>query len=116
MSELKIITNNKLQNIHPGEVLKEDFLEPLEISVKTLSDAIHISKEKINSIIEGKSAVSADIAIRFSRFFGTSSEFWLNLQNMYDLEDENNKHHFDFDKIHLYTSSSSSSLTHAFYC
>ena len=99
MLELQIITNDSLDNIHPGQVLKEDFLEPLEISVKTLSESIHISEENLSAIIAGESAVTADIAIRFSHFFGTSSQFWLNLQNMYDLEEENKKHAKDFRQI-----------------
>jgi len=85
-----------LKNIHPGEVLKEEFLEPLEISAYRLSKDIGIPQTRVSQIIHGKRRVTADTAIRFSKYFGTSAKFWLGLQDDYDLEEEmrNNKEEF----------------------
>lgn len=88
MSESKIITENRLANIHPGEVLREEFLIPMGISAYRLAKEIGIPQTRISEIIHGKRAVTADTSIRLSRFFGTSAEFWLNLQNLYDIEQE----------------------------
>ncbi|MBR4678997.1 MAG: HigA family addiction module antidote protein [Bacteroidales bacterium] len=95
-------TTNKLPNVHPGDVLKEEFLLPMNVSVGLLSDLTKIPESKIIKIINGESAITAGIAIRLSRFFGTTSEFWLNLQNLYDLEEENSKHKVEFEKIKMY--------------
>ncbi len=72
--------------IHPGEVLLEDFLKPMEISQYRLAQAIHVPPRRINEIVHGKRGISADTAIRLSRYFGTSAELWLGLQADYDLE------------------------------
>ena len=76
----------KLKPIHPGEVLMADFLEPMDISQYRLAHGISVPPRRINEIVHGDRAVSADTAIRLARFFGTSEEFWLNLQARYDLE------------------------------
>lgn len=104
MSELPTIIdeNEKLANIHPGEVLKKEFLEPMNISENRLSEAINVPQNQISEIIGEKRPVTADVAIRLSKFFGTSAEFWLNLQNLYDLEEEEKNHAEDFYKIKLY--------------
>lgn len=88
MSKSQTITDEKLHNIHPGEVLKEEFLVPLNISAYRLAKDINIPQTRISEIIHGKRSITADTAIRFSKFFGTTAEFWLNLQNLYDLEEE----------------------------
>ena len=72
--------------IHPGEVLLEEFLKPMGISQYRLAQAIHVPPRRINEIVHGKRGISADTAIRLSRYFGTSAELWLGLQADYDLE------------------------------
>lgn len=72
--------------IHPGEILQEEFLEPLELSQNALAKAIHVSARRINEIAHGKRAITADTALRLSLFFGTSADFWMHLQSKYDLE------------------------------
>ena len=76
----------KLINVHPGEVLLEEFLEPLEISQNRLAREIGVPPRRINEIVLGKRSVTPDTALRLSRYFGTSSRFWLGLQMDYDLE------------------------------
>lgn len=80
----------KLNNIHPGEVLLEEFLEPLEISQNAAARAMGVPPRRINEICLGKRAITPDTAIRLSRFFGTTPYFWLGLQNDYDLEEKQN--------------------------
>ncbi len=80
--------NKKLPPVHPGEVLLEEFLNPLEISQYRLSKDIAVPPRRINEIVQGKRAVTADTALRLARYFGTSEKFWLNLQAQYDLEDD----------------------------
>ena len=70
---------------HPGEVLSEEFLRPLGISVNALAMALRVPATRIGAIVKGERAVTADTALRLARFFGTSPEFWMNLQAMYDL-------------------------------
>ena len=72
--------------IHPGEILLEDFLKPLGISQYRLARSIHVPARRINEIVHGTRGITADTAIRLSRYFGTSSELWLGLQADYDLE------------------------------
>jgi addiction module HigA family antidote len=79
-----------LKNIHPGEVLKEEFLAPLEISAYRLSKETFIPQTRISEIIKCKRRITADTALRLSIYFGTSAKFWLGLQDDYDLEAENN--------------------------
>jgi addiction module HigA family antidote len=76
----------KLANVHPGEVLLKDFLEPMAISQNKLAREISVPPRRINEIVLGKRAVSADTALRLARYFGTSEKFWLGLQDDYDLE------------------------------
>ena len=72
--------------IHPGEVLLEDFLVPLELTKYRLAKDIGVPPTRVQDIIDGKRGISADTALRLSRYFGTSAELWLNLQNGYELE------------------------------
>ncbi len=101
MSESQTATNDRLPNIHPSEILKEGFLVPMNISAYRLAKDINIPQTRISEIIHGKRSITADTAIRFSRFFGTTAEFWLNLQNLYDLEEEKN-HATEFETIRMY--------------
>ncbi len=80
-----------LQPIHPGEILLEEFLEPLGLSQYRLAKGISVPPRRINEIVHGKRAVTADTALRLARFFGTSDRFWLNLQTRFDLERERDK-------------------------
>ncbi len=79
----------KLKNIHPGEVLKEEFLLPLEISAYRLAKDTGIPQTRISEIVKGKRRITADSALRFSKYFGTTPKFWLGLQDDYDIEEEN---------------------------
>jgi antitoxin HigA-1 len=81
----------KLANIHPGEVLQEEFLTPLGITAYRLAKETHIPQTRLSEILKGRRRITADTALRFSRYFGTSPQFWLGLQNDYDLEDEKAK-------------------------
>lgn len=76
----------KLPPVHPGEVLREEFLGPMNITQYRLARSIDVPARRINEIVHEKRAISADTALRLARFFGTSPEFWLNLQAHYDLE------------------------------
>ena len=81
----------KIPPIHPGEILLEDFLEPMGISQYKLSKDISVPPRRINEIVQGKRSISADTALRLSRYFGLSERFWLKLQSRYDLEVEKDK-------------------------
>lgn len=72
-------------NVHPGEILREEFLKPMNISVYRLAKEIHVPAPRINDIVLKKRGISADTAVRFARFFGTSEQFWMNLQASYDV-------------------------------
>ena len=78
--------NRDIPPIHPGEILLEEFLKPMEISQYRLAKDISVDPRRVNEIVHGKRAISADTALRFGRYFGTSPQFWLNLQSHYDLE------------------------------
>jgi addiction module HigA family antidote len=80
------MAQKKLPPIHPGEILLEEFLEPMGISQYRLAKDISVPPRRINEIVHGKRSITADTALRLSRFFGTSERFWLNLQVRYDLE------------------------------
>lgn len=80
------MSTRKLTPIHPGEVLFADFLEPLGLSQYRLAQDISVPPRRINEIVHGTRAVTADTALRLARFFGTSDRFWLNLQARFDLE------------------------------
>lgn len=79
---------NKLANIHPGEILSEEFLIPMGISAYKLAKDTHIPQTRISQIIKGKRRITADTALRLSSYFGTTAKFWLGLQDDFDLEEE----------------------------
>ncbi len=79
---------SKLENIHPGEILQEDFLEPLGISAYRLSKETFVPQTRIIEIVKGRRRITADTALRLSKYFGTSAKFWLGLQDDYDIEVE----------------------------
>jgi len=85
------MVTKRIMPIHPGEILLEEFLEPLKISQYRLAKDISVPARRINEIVHGKRSVTADTALRLSRYFGLSDRFWLNLQARYDLELEKDK-------------------------
>jgi len=89
----------KLKNIHPGEILLEEFLIPMEISAYRLAKETFLPKTRISEIIKGNRRITADTALRLSKYFGTSATFWLGLQNDYDLEEESNQKKLELDSI-----------------
>ena len=82
---------NRLANVHPVEILLEEFLKPMEITAYRLSKSIGIPQTRTSQIIKGKRGITADTALRLSKYFGTSPKFWLGLQDDYDLEEQTNK-------------------------
>ena len=89
----------KLENIHPGEVLKEEFMEPLNITAYRLSKDLGIPQTRISEILKGRRRISADTALRLSKYFGNSAKFWLGLQDDYDIEEELTVRKREFQKI-----------------
>ena len=81
----------KLAPIHPGEILFEEFLEPMGITQYRLAKDVTVPPRRINEIVHGKRGISADTALRLSKYFGTTERFWLNLQTRYDLEVEKDR-------------------------
>lgn len=90
---------NRLENIHPGEILLEEFLKPLEITAYRLSKDLGIPQTRISEILKGRRRISADTALRLSKYFGNSAKFWLGLQDDYDLEAELLTRKQEFQKI-----------------
>jgi addiction module HigA family antidote len=89
--------------IHPGEILAEEFLEPLGISQYRLAMSLNVPPRRVNEIVHGKRRISADTALRLARYFGTSDRFWMNLQNRYDLEIERDRLGNDLRQITPFT-------------
>jgi addiction module HigA family antidote len=81
----------RLPPVHPGEILLEEFLKPLNLSQYRLAASIHVPRRRINEIVLGQRSISAGTALRLARFLGTSDRFWLNLQSTYDLEVERDR-------------------------
>lgn len=80
------MTQSRIAPIHPGEILLEEFLKPMGISQYRLAKDMHVDPRRINEIVLGKRAITAETALRMSRYFGTSERFWMNLQTRYDIE------------------------------
>jgi addiction module HigA family antidote len=91
----------RLDNIHPGEVLLEEFLKPMRISAYKLSKEIIIPQTRISQIIKGNRRITADTALRLSSYFGNSAKFWLGLQDDFDIEEESQKKTEIFRKIRI---------------
>ena len=92
----------RLPNVHPGEVLREDYLKPLGKSKYWLAKGLGLSPTAVGEILAGKRSITPATALRLSRFFGASAQFWLNLQARYDLEEQEQKLREDLDKIRRY--------------
>ena len=82
----EVTSGKRLDPVHPGAILREEFLKPFELSVYELANEIHVPRSRVNDIVRGKRSITTDTALRLSRFFGTSAEFWINLQTRYDLD------------------------------
>ena len=80
-----VVTGRALSVVRPGEILLHDFMEPLGLSANALATALHVPANRITAILAGSSRISADTALRLAHYFGTTPQFWLNLQNNYDL-------------------------------
>ena len=93
---------NTLPNIHPGEILKEEFLAPLNISAYRLAKETKIPQTRVSQILKKKRGITADTALRFATFFGNSPQFWLGLQNDYDIEEERNSLSDELCSIHQF--------------
>jgi len=89
-----------LKNIHPGEVLKEEFLEPMGISVYRLSKETGLSQTRLSQIIKGKRSITAESAVKLGKFFDVPAEFWMNLQALYDIEEARKQYKKDLQSIH----------------
>jgi antitoxin HigA-1 len=85
------MTDKTTGPVHPGEILSEEFLKPLKVSQYRLAKDISVPARRINEIVHGKRSVTADTALRLSRYFGLSERFWLNLQSRYDLETQKDR-------------------------
>jgi len=92
----------KLKNIHPGEILEEEFLKPMNITAYRLAKETNIPQTRISEIVNGRRRISAETAVKFSKFFGNSEKFWLGIQNDYDLEDIHKNQKNKIECIHKY--------------
>ena len=92
----------KLANVHHGEILNYEFLEPLKISAYRLSKDLKIPQTRISEIIKGNRRITADTALRLSKYFGNSAKFWLGLQNDYDIEEEKENKAKELNEIKQY--------------
>ena len=92
----------KINNIHPGEILLEEFLKPMNLSQNKLAKEIQVPPRRINEIVLGKRSITADTAIRLGKYFGIEASLWLNLQNLYDLEEVSKKKNMIYTSIHKY--------------
>jgi addiction module HigA family antidote len=93
-------TKTVMPPVHPGEILLEEFLKPLEVSQYQLAKEISVPARRVNEIVHGQRRISADTALRLARYFGTSERFWMNLQTRYDLEVEKDRLGDALDEIH----------------
>ena len=94
-----------IKNIHPGEILSQEFLVPLQISAYRLSKDISIPQTRISEILKGNRRITADTALRLSKYFGNSAKFWLGLQDDYDIEEEQRLKKKEFSAIQPYAKS-----------
>ncbi|MBL4657422.1 MAG: HigA family addiction module antidote protein [Flavobacteriales bacterium] len=90
---------SNLKNIHPGEILLEEFLKPLNISAYRLSKDTFIPQTRVSEIVKGRRRITADTALRLSRYFGNSAKFWLGIQDDYDIEEEGSNKKKELDEI-----------------
>jgi addiction module HigA family antidote len=101
-----VVTEPIMAPVHPGEILLEEFLQPLEVSQYRLAKETGVPARRINEIVHGQRRISADTALRLARYFGTSERFWMNLQIRYDLEVERDRLGAALDEIHPWSAAS----------
>ncbi len=89
-----------LKNIHPGEILKEEFLDPMGISVYRLSKQTGMSQTRLSQIIKENRSITAETAVKLGKFFGVAPEFWMNLQSLYDIEEAKKQYKKELESIH----------------
>src|SRR5437870_11291312 len=94
-----VFEHGRLPSIHPGEILRAEFLEPLGLTAYQLAKGIGVEQTRVSEILHGKRGISADTALRLARFFGTSAQLWLNLQTRYELEERRNEVGSEIEKI-----------------
>ena len=106
----------RLPNIHPGEVLEEEFLKPLGLSAYRLAKETRIPQTRVSEIVKGRRRISADTALRLAKFFGNTPQFWLGLQNDYDLEESQKFIAMELEKIHPLEEATKSYIPIFHYC
>lgn len=99
--------------IHPGEILKEEFLSPLGLSAYRLALDLHVPPIRINEIVNEKRSISVDTALRLAKFFGNTPQFWLNLQTRYDLQTTRDELEKDLSEIKAYQENHNKTITHS---
>src|SRR5437764_11181798 len=87
----EVFAHGRLPSIHPGDILREEFLEPLGLTAYQLAKAIGVEQTRVSEILHGKRGITADTALRLARFFGTSAQMWMNLQSRFELEEAEGK-------------------------
>jgi len=90
----------QLKNIHPGEILREEFLDPMSISVYRLSKETGLSQTRLSQVVKGKRSITAETAVKLGKFFSVPPEFWMNLQSLYDIEEAQKQYKKDLTSIH----------------
>ncbi|OGW46796.1 MAG: addiction module antidote protein, HigA family [Nitrospirae bacterium RBG_13_41_22] len=90
----------KLKNIHPGEILKEEFLDPMGVTVYRLSRETELSQTRLSQIIKGERSITAETALKLGKFFDVPAEFWMNLQSLYDIEEAQKQYRKELKSIH----------------
>jgi addiction module HigA family antidote len=106
-------TKQYLDPIKPGEILREDFLEPLDISINKLSRELSVPPNRVSEIVNGKRSITADTALRLQRYFGVEAQFWLNLQTEYDLRMMKHKIWADIERRIIPIKDAGNSLQHS---
>ena len=96
---MAILKDSKLPAIHPGEILKELYLDPLEMSAGALAMKLNVPRTRIERIVTGRTGVTPDTALRLARFFDTTPQFWMNLQVSYDLKIEGTRNRAEIERI-----------------
>ena len=107
MAESSTRQCKKLPPIHPGEILNDDFLVPMQVTQYRLARAIGVDPRRVHAIVHGERSVTAETALLFSRFFGNSAEFWMGLQSQYDLERERDRLADRLDRVLAYSAQAS---------
>ena len=102
MTEATPPARGRLPPIHPGEILRDEFLVPMKITQYRLAKTIGVDPRRVHAIVHGERSITAETALLFSRFFGSSAEFWMGLQNQYDLERERDRLADRLDKVPLH--------------